>query len=84
MVEKRLFASKINLLIVVVNFLTINVFAQDSLALMSGKTYLGELSYEDKDYLYFNKKLDDDKIKLMRYPLRLVFSLTDQNCKKNV
>ena len=84
MVKKRFFISKINLLVVVVNFLTLNILAQDSLALMSGKTYLGELSYEDEQYLYFNKKVDDDKIKLMRYPLRLVFSLTDKNNSSKV
>lgn len=53
-------------------------FSQDSLALITGKSLAGELSYEDQQFLYFNKKVADDKIKMIRYPLRLIYSLTNK------
>ena len=52
-------------------------FSQDSLALITGKSLAGELSYEDQQFLYFNKKVADGKIKMIRYPLRLIYSLTN-------
>ena len=57
--------------------IVITPFSQDSLALITGKSLNGELSYEDQQFLYFNKKVADDKIKMIRYPLRLIYSLTN-------
>lgn len=70
--------------LVVFLFFSLSFSAQDSLALISGKSILGELSYQDHQFLYFNKKINENKIKLIRYPLRLVYSLTDQNSKTEV
>lgn len=56
--------------------ITGNLNAQDSLALMSGKTCLGELAYEDETHIYFNKRKAEHKIKLIRYPINMVYSIS--------
>ena len=55
-----------------------SVYSQDSLVFYSGKYYLGELSYEDKHHIYFNKIVASDKVKLMRLPISTVFSISSK------
>ena len=49
------FHKSMYMLLVIFFLILSNINAQDSLALMSGKTCMGELSYEDESYVYFNR-----------------------------
>ena len=71
------FQKSMYMLVVIFFVILSNINAQDSLALMSGKTCIGELSYEDESYVYFNKNKAANKIKLIRYPINMVYSITN-------
>lgn len=70
------FQKSMYILLVVLFLILSKISAQDSLALMSGKTCIGELSYEDESYVYFNKNKAINKIKLIRYPINMVYSIS--------